>query len=434
VKPAGWLALAAVASLATPARAVEAKHRSESATRQFTIYCEDTPLRQRVSSFAEEVKTQLLQLFSEERDGRAWKTPILITLDRATTLQSKAPPVTLHAVQSDFGFKIEITVRIGRDPAEVHLEKQIVRALLLGYAYGGRGLQRGRTFEEAPWWVIEGALEIFHRREQGIDTALFKRLLASGQLPSIEEFLPGKPADLGPAALALDRALAMALVEFLVEQPGGRAGLASLVRAWPHGARDPVASLLTAFPALASGQTIQRWWTLSLARLAASDRHEGLSIEDTNRELIALLDLTLPVEREGQRRTYPLRDYRAYLKNPASRPALLGRQAALVALSVRANALLRPAVREYEQIVGLLARGKARGMDPRFAQAEAFRQEALVRRAQIDDYLNWFEATQLGVRSHAFDSYLKTAAEIAEQEQRASDQITRYLDQLEKDL
>jgi hypothetical protein len=373
-------------------------------------------------------------LLSEERDGTRWQTPIIITLDRATTMQRNAPPVEVRPVQSDFGFKIEINVRIGDDPAAVHLEKQIVRALLLGYAYGPKGLQRGHTFVEAPWWVVEGALQIFHRRDLGVDTALFKRLIATGKLPPIDEFLLGKPSDLGPAALALDQACAMALVELLVEQPGGRDSLARLIREWPHGNREPVTALTSAFPTLVTGQTIQRWWTLSLARLAASDRHEGLSVEETDRELTSQLSLTLAVDREGQRRTFRLTEYRDFLKLKNSREALQARQGALVALSARANALLRPVVAEYESIVALLARGKTKDLDARFARAEANRRESLARLAQIDDYMNWFEATQLGVRSDAFDSFLKTAAEIAEQEQRGSDQITQYLDQLEREL
>lgn len=434
MKFAAPLAAAALALAVTSAPGVEWKHRTDSSSRQFTIYCEDTALRQRVAGFAEEVKTRLSQLLGEQRDGTRWHTPIIITLERATTAHIGAPPVEVRPVQSDFGFKVEIPVRIGADPASVHLEKQIVRALLLGYAYGSGGLQRGDAFVEAPWWVIEGALQIFRRRDLGVDTALFKRLVASGQVPPIADFLPGKPADLGPAALAMDQACAMALVELLVEQPGGRDSLARLIREWPHGNREPVTALTSAFPTLADEKSLQRWWTVSLARLAASDRHEGLTVPETDRELTAQTSLTLVVDGKGTRRTFQLSDYREFEKIKSAREVLLARQTALIALSTRANALLRPVIMEYEQIVGLLARRKARGLDARIAQADALRRATLQRLSQIDDYLNWYEATQLGVRSDTFDSFLKTAAEIAEQEQRGSDQIKRYLDQLEGEL
>jgi hypothetical protein len=428
------LAAAALAVAVTCAWGAEPKQRSDSSSGQFTVWCSDTPVRQRIASFAEDVKSQLVHLLGEERNGARWRTPIVITVERASTLQRLALPVEVRPVQSDFGFKIEINVRVGDDPAAVHLEKQIVRALLIGYAYSPRGLERGETFVEAPWWVIEGALQLFHRRDLGVDTALFKRLIATGQLPTIAEFLPGKPDDLGPAALAMDHACAMALVELLIEQPGGRDSLARLIREWPRGSREPVTALTSAFPTLASEKSLQRWWTLSLARLAASDRYEGLSLAETDFQLSAHTCITLPVSRDGRRRTFRLTEYREFLKLKGSREALLARQTALIALSARANTLLRPVIAEYERIVALLARDKTRGLDARLAQADTDRRNSIQRLAQIEDYLNWFEATQLGVRSDSFDSFLKTAAEIAEREQRGSDQITQYLDQLEREL
>lgn len=427
-------AAAALALAVTCAWGADVTQRSDSSSGQFTVWCSDTPVRQRIASFAEEVKSQLVQLLGEERNGVRWRTPIVITVERASTAQRLAPPVEVRPVQSDFGFRIEINVRVGDDPAAVYLEKQIVRALLIGYAYGPRGLERGMTFVEAPWWVIEGALQLFHRRDLGVDTALFKRLIAGGQLPPIAEFLPGKPDDLGPAALAMDHACAMALVELLVEQPGGRDSLARLIREWPRGNREPVTALTGAFPTLASEKSLQRWWTLSLARLAASDRYEGLSLAETDFQLSANTSITLPISRDGRRRTFRLTEYREFLKLKGSREALLARQTALVALNTRANTLLHPVIAEYEAIVALLARDKTRGLDARLAQAATDRRNALQRLAQIEDYLNWFEATQLGVRSDAFRGFLQTAAEIAEREQRGSDQITQYLDQLEREL
>jgi hypothetical protein len=428
------IAIALLVSLTMPARAVDLRHRSDSSSRQFTIYCEDIALRQRVATFAEEVKADLAQLLAADRSGDRWKTPIVITLARAGTLDAGGPSVALRPLQSDFGFKIEIHVQIGDDPAAVFLQKQILRALLLGYSYGSAGIRRDESFVEAPWWVIEGALQIFQRRELGMDATLFKQLLAAGQLPPIADFLAGKPAELGPAALATDRACALALIELLVEQPGGRDGLSRLIRDWPRSPRDPIAALAAAFPQLGGASGLQRWWTLSLARLAAADRHEGLSIGETDRELTALIRLTLTLDKSGQRRGYRLEEYRDFLKHRASRDALLARQSALVALSARANALFRPVIAEYEQIVTLLARGKTRGLEKRIAAAEALRAAVVQRLSDIEDYLNWFEATQLGARSDTFDSYLQTAQEVAARERRSTEAITRYLDQIEGEL
>ena len=227
----------------------------------------------------------------------------------------------------------------------------------------------------------------------------------------------------------------MALVELLVEQPGGRDSLARLLREWPRGNGEPLAALTSAFPALVTnGQTLQKWWTLSLARVTATDRHEGLGVAETDRELLTQTRLVLATGKPGEHRGFHLEDFREFLPLPASRAALLARHTALVALSTRAHALLRPIVAEYEQIVALLARGKTNGLPERLAQAAADRTATLRRLAAIEDYLNWFEGTQMGQRSDAFDSYLKTANEISEQDRHASEPISRYLDQIESEL
>ena len=52
---------------------------------------------------------------------------------------------------------------------------------------------------------------------------------------------------------------------------------------------------------------------------------------------------------------------------------------------------------------------------------------------KIADYLNWYEATQFGTRTNAFDSYLKAAKEVSREETHRFEPITRYLDLIEKE-
>src|SRR4051794_38810960 len=103
-----WLLLL-VAGL-TPANAIDLRHRSESSSKQFVVFCEDVRLRQRVASFVEEAKSDVLQLLGE---SDRWKAPIVITLERASTLQSGQPPVILRLMETQPGFKVEIDVKVG---------------------------------------------------------------------------------------------------------------------------------------------------------------------------------------------------------------------------------------------------------------------------------------------------------------------------------
>ena len=243
-----------------PARALDLREHSDSASKQFSIFCEDVPLRMRVVSFAEEVKHDALQLLGV---GDAWKAPIVIVIQRASVGPGREPAASVRLIESLPGFKVQIDVRIGDDPSAVNLQKQIMRAVLLEYAYREIGVQGGSEFREAPWWLVEGCIELARQRERGTDSDLFKRLVETNKLPPLADFLAEQPADLGATVRELDQMLAACLLQLLASQPKGRAALAQLLRDWPRSNGDPMALLKKEFPALADNEaTLQKWWTL----------------------------------------------------------------------------------------------------------------------------------------------------------------------------
>ena len=77
-----WRALAVVAALLLAtglAGAVDPRQHSD--LKQFSVYCDDAPLRMRVASFAGEVRRDVMHLLGE---GEAWKAPIVIVIERAS--------------------------------------------------------------------------------------------------------------------------------------------------------------------------------------------------------------------------------------------------------------------------------------------------------------------------------------------------------------
>lgn len=420
---------AVFAALCLSLHAADFRQRSVSRSRQFVVYSSDVRLRQRVASYADELTQDVKQLLG---GLGLWRTPVVITIDRASALEPEQPAGTLRLVDTPAGQKIEITVKIGKDPTAVNMQKLLIRALLLEYAYRGIPVSGGSTYVEAPWWVVEGLIEMERRREAGIDSDLFRRLVETNHLPAIENFLLEKPAELGPTALAVDRALAMGLLQMLVEQPDGRVGLAHFIRDWPQSNGDPMALLAREFPAVAGNvQTLQKWWTVNLARYSAADRYEGFTAQDTDKMLGQLLQIEFVVDQKGEKKTFPVTDYAHYLKLPTSRATLMARHNEVVALATRANLLMRPVVADYEKIFGMLEQGKTRGMRERLAKAEEYRALVTKRSSEIADYLNWFEATQMKTMSGAFDNYLHTAEELSEQDRKHKGPISRYLDEIE---
>ena len=432
MKSAALLCFAALLVVTLPAGGVDLRERSVSSSSQFVVYSSDVRLRQRVASYAEELKADVLQLLGQSDH---WRFPIVVTLERSSTMDLTAPPATLRFVDTPAGSKIEINVKIGDDPSTVNLQKHLLQALLLEYAYRQEPPAAGAQFIEAPWWVVEGLIETERRRDAGIDSDLFRRLVESDHLPPLEDFLMEKPERLGATALAIDRALAMGLLQMLLDQGGGHQNLARLVRDWPKSNGDPMGVLTKDFPDVASNrQTLQKWWTVNLARFAAADRFEGLSVPGTDKALTELLSVDVVIDKAGQKKTFAVADFAQFAKFKTSRAAMAARHVQVLALSTRANALMRPVISEYEQIFALLARGKTHGLRERLAKVEQYRALVLKRTSDIADYLNWWEATQMQSRNGTFDSYLRAANEISEEDKKDKGPIGAYLDQMEQDF
>ena len=420
-----------VAAVRVDAVPPDSKTRSVSRSRQFIIYCPDAPLRREIESIAEDAKTDVYELLGES--GDRWKLPIVISV--APPDGRTRPPVLFQMISTPEGAKIDIDAEIGRDPAAVNLRKQAVRAVLLELGYRGRPpIRAGEAYLEAPWWLVDGAIEIFRRRDLGVNSDLFQRLVENNKFPTIEEFLDLRADGLGATSQAIDSAFAMGLVQSLLDQPNGRANLGRLVRRWPDSGVDPMAALKKDFPSLGeNGASLQKWWTLNLARLGASERFRGLSLADTDQRLAAILEIELPIDKAGTKKKFPIADFAQYIKLPAARPALASCRQAILALSAQANALLKPVLEDYDSVLGLLVRGKTQKVSERIENIEGYRANVLSRMDQIADYMNWYEATQLGTRTNEFDSYLKAAQELDRVENHVPEPIKKYLDTLEKE-
>jgi hypothetical protein len=407
-----------------------AAQRTTSSSKQFLVFCADSSARSQVASYAEELKTSLLQIFGEPDQ---WKHNILVTLENASAAADQ-PPAQLALFQNENGFKIQIDIRIGSDPSKANLQRLLVRALLLEYSYRNQPqlLRAGQAFAEAPWWLIEGVMQIFLRRDSGLDADLFKRIVDVNRLPPIGKFLAGHPSDFdGSAVETMDQACAMCLVQLLIDQAGGRASLASFVRNWPRGNGDSVASLMKEFSGLAQNeQSLQKWWTLNLARFSAADRYKGLNSAETEKELEAILRLEIALPESTTPKPYSLADYPDFLKAPTSMEALRVCHDSLLALTMKAPPLYRPLVAEYAEIVQFLQRGKTRGLKSRITKVDQVRADLNKRMIAITDYLNWLEATQMTTRSGKFEGYLKAANEVAERPSR-NDPLSTFLDEAE---
>jgi class 3 adenylate cyclase len=117
--------------------------------------------------------------------------------------------------------------------------------------------------------------------------------------------------------------------------------------------------------------------------------------------------------------------------SPGEKMALSQLDRDLLVFVAQANPVLRPIAREYEQITALLARGKRRGVAKHLSHLDATRKQLTARMSDIDDYMNWFEATQMKNGSGNFADYLKAVDQSQSSASKRHDPLSVYVDALE---
>ncbi len=428
------LLVAAVAAQAG-APPIELKERTVSRSWQFVVYSPDPAVRSRVAGFADDLRSDIYGVLG--MDAPKGNSNIVISLKPASTAAPDRRPLNFEVSEIEGGtFKIEIDLLIGENPAELDLPKQIVRAVLIEYAYHQKptAIRAGVAFAEPPWWLVEGMIQVLRKKESGPDADLFKRIIDVNKLPSLAKFLaPRPPMSAGATVESIDKACAMCFVQLLIDQSSGRADLARYIQHLPDARTDEVPALLRDFPSLVNEQNMEKWWTLNLARFSAADRYQGLSPEETDAQLAQLLQFEIPTGKGNDKKTFGIADFDEYLKLPASKAALEASHSGLVALSSQASALYRTVIADYDQALALISHGKTHGVKDRITRANRYRETVLRRNSEIADYLNWYEATQSTTRSDAFDEYLKAANDLATPLKR-DDPISQYLDEIEGEL
>ena len=141
--------------------------------------------------------------------------------------------------------------------------------------------------------------------------------------------------------------------------------------------------------------------------------------------------LRLKISDGAREKNYPLTEFPIFLKDKSAKKKLssLGRD--LEELTTRAHPVYAPIIAQYTAIVALLVRGKTLDVPRRLERLRDWRRAIAAQMREIDDYLNWFEATSMARPSGEFTDYLKAAKRASQPEQAKRDPISVYLDALE---
>ena len=402
---------------------------SVSPSRQFVIYGAAATLRGAISELAEQTKTNLLALL-RQRDG--WKTAIVINLQTQQANLPEIPPASLRVSQTGFGVKLQLDLTVGQNFDGSLVERQLLRAILFEMIYRDDGeLAPGARLVEPPDWLLEGALALTPGRER---EALVEALSTADKGKSLQEFLGQRFDLLDSAGRMLYRAYSVALVQLLLDEGGGRGRLARYISNLSHGSNDRVADLKACFPQL--GDDVEKKWRSKVARLSEHQTYQLLSFAESEQRLDELIQIKISDGSRNRGRPKPanLSELSRSKLSAEEKAAVNQMSQGLLLLVGTAHPVLRPVARGYQQIAALLIRGKRRGIAKRVSHLDGIRKELAARMGDIDDYMNWFEATQMENQSGAFSDYLKAANQSQVSAHRRRDPLSVYLDALEDQI
>ncbi len=406
----------------SPSVATTPVPRTVSNSRQFIVFGGDARLRGSVAQAVEQGKNELLALL---QIPDRWSVPILVNLGQPQANVPEVPAVALNFSQTGAGLKIQLDLLIDREWDPAVLRREVLRALLLEMSYRTLpSLPAGEVYNPPPDWLVDGTLS-FNDSSPELSDALES---AATQPPSLAKLLTLHPALLDSQSRTLYRACAAALLRTLLAPADGRSRLVQYITDLPRATPDSIGELHAHFPSLGKDETaMESNWKASLTQIANDQRFALFSFGDTSQQLDECLHQNIGTEKDS-----PLVLEEAIRAAPGKIDKLtvraLGQR--LMLLSAHAHPLLRSIVTDYQNAAEALMRGRSRGLAKRLVATATLRKRVAARMSEVDDYMNWFEATQSQAPSGTFRDYIH-AAEAGEITPRRRDPLSVYLDAME---
>ena len=231
-------------------------------------------MRGAMCDLAERTKSDLLRLLGL-RDS--WKTPLIVNLDYPRANVPDTPLVQLDVSQLGYGLKLQLNLLVTREMKARAVQRELLRAILVEMMYRDRGnIAAGTPYVMPPDWLVEGMLALQPGRDSDNDAELLRTIVASKKISPFEDIVRQRRAQLDAPSRQLHEAYARALVQLLLDVPGGRSKVAQFITDLPDSPNDAVADLRAHFPETL-GCAPGKWWALSVAQLSAMDRYETLS-------------------------------------------------------------------------------------------------------------------------------------------------------------
>ena len=441
---------------------------SRSSSRQFIVHGKDSKARGAVCVFCEEVKEDLLSLI---RLRDRWRYPVVIQLRGDTTnIRSSSIKPSIYKLPGG-SYRLQIDAFLGDSFKAESLRDGLMHLLLAEIILKSNPDTQALSKEKIlPDWLRVGLARAIEYRKDRESAMLFSAIFKQGKVMSIKQIFESELQDMNSVSEAVYRTSCCGLVLALLSQQDGPEKLRKYISSLAIHKGSSIDLLGKVFPGTAeSKNSMEKWWALKLAELAQPTVTDVLSPLKTEAELDDCLKIVFPKNEkgvkqssaqskksgrgilsilrfnkkskesksksnEGERLEFKIDEYREFINYPDLAKALKKNENRLLYLSYRAFPLHRPMIHEYQKILLQIVDGNVKGADQKLSRLSELR--SLISRSTNDanDYLNWYEATQLKMRSGAFFEYQKTLNELNRPLPPRNDKLSKYLDEIENEF
>jgi hypothetical protein len=438
-----------------------ARDRAVSRSGMFRVSGGDSARRGSVALLLEQTKDNfedLLKNGTEAEDSKLKNAPIRMTpkgqvadfkvpVDVILSGNPGDPPpprsVIYEIVLTPQAFILRIRVHRARGIDNELLERAALTMILYERALRG---ENPANYDEKDVetlvirpWLVEGLIEANKWRTNRADRRLYEGVFRQGggfTADEIFELPEPNYRRLDGASKLSFRALSGALVMALIEQPDGRSAFQSFCSEAARFSGEMPVLLRKHFPQMnLSGNSLQKWWALKLARMVQPQLTEVLSIRDTELALDEAMRFHLRGP-DGNLVNHGIDEWKLLpgLKEQERVEALRPAEDALSRLSYRCFPSYRPLLVAYQQVLRDLAAGKkGDDLDKQVEELMNQRRTRMERSLRARDYMDFIEISQARELSGEFEDYmrLKEELELRPRPQR-HDRITDVLNILEK--
>jgi hypothetical protein len=390
-------------------------------------------------------------------------SPIVIQIRETSALATGRPTVWTSVAQAGDGFRIELNMVPQHNAVDGPLlRRELVRCILaerMLRPHNAAGLA-GREIPP-PDWMLHGLLELLDYQAMGRPSESFSAVFRLGHVLSLEDIFSADPDNMDSVSRMVYRASACGLLLMLLERSAGGKNFNSLCDNIALMPDNDMAAIARSYPELnSSGNSLGKWWSLQLAAMSQPGLDELLSTQQTEQELLKALVLHLPplpeiaqpkkpkkglfTKKKAEEKAapaapaaavdYPLEEF-ARATARRDRTQIFNRvELDLTQLFLRAHPLYRPVIGRYLAMVRELAEGKKEKEAARTISSLAvMRRNLLADMGKVEDYLDWFEATQSEGISGTFHDYLRAVEESLRPRPPRRDPLSRYLNLMESE-